>query len=115
MKKIYVTIENKKYALKYGYGAYRILCEFWKVKKLSQLATKFQKLGFKENVEPGIEQYDRLGEIILAGILNVDGSADLNRNDCIDYFLHNADRLTEVIEAFLYSFPTDQNPEKPKK
>jgi len=113
MKTLTVEIEGQVYPVKFGYKAYRFLADQWEISKLSQLGAEFGKLGFKPGEEPEMEVYEKLGDIILAGVLCA-GKSDahqipVDRDDCVDYFLHNMEALGDIIGAFAASFPKQES------
>lgn len=110
-KTLIITVKDKEYKIEFGYGAFYLLSEMWGAATFSDLGKTFIELNFKEGVEPTFKQYNVLGDIVLAGIKNVDDTADVKAKDIIQVFIADLPKLTEIMQAFMQSLPT---PDKTK-
>ncbi len=110
---MYLTIEKKKYKLKFGYGCLRRICEGYGYQKISGFDSLIKKLKLDTMEDPNFEQLDFVGNLVLAAIHNVDDSVDLPIEDVVDVLFCNMDKVTEVFAEFQKSLPRENttNPE----
>lgn len=105
-----ITIEGKKYNVKFGYGAFKILCKLWNETKISALDKHLAKLQFAD--DPTIEQLDITGQLVLAGILNANSKASVTADDVVTALMFDVDVMQKIMTEFQSSMPKpDINPE----
>lgn len=102
---MFLEINKKKYAIKFGYGAYKRLLKIYNFKKLSDLDKLFKKLNFKANQEPTIEQLDVIGAIVKAGIEYANKDVEIDSDECVNALFTDGSKLVEVMQAFADSQP----------
>lgn len=118
MKVSKISLENKPYPLKYGYGALRNLGDLWDCKGVQGVAKRFEEVfnvGSTEDIT--FEQGDMLGDVVIAGIENAGVLDYPEREDIVQELLFDSDKLTYVIEGFTASFgkQEDLGKGKPRK
>lgn len=109
---MYLTIDSKKYKVKFGYGAYRLVCEHYGLKKVSGFNDLIKRFKLDKMENPEFEQLGFIGNLAVAGIKNADENATVTSDDVIDVLWQDAKLLAELIEAFSASMP--QNTPEPK-
>tara|TARA_B100000768_G_scaffold46545_2_gene45349 strand:+ start:7926 stop:8321 length:396 start_codon:yes stop_codon:yes gene_type:complete len=115
-----ININGIDYFLKFGYGAFRVLGQIWKVGTLEATGEKiskaFQNLDHK-NGTFGFEQMDVLCDMVYSAILckNPQVKNDINKDDIATEILKNPNALTEIIELYMSSISSILSPAgKPK-
>jgi hypothetical protein len=112
-----IEIQGKKYPLKYGYGAFRLLGETWECPSVQKVAKKFQEIFPAAGIEDvSFEQANALGELALAGIQNALPRArwqDLPELDDVvnELLFQDSTKINLVMTAFTESFPKSGNAE----
>ena len=104
-----IHINGKDYQLKFGYGAFRVLGQIWKVATLEatgeKIANAFKGLDSKKQGAFGYEQMDVLSEMIYSAIIAYDPTAktEIDTNDVATQVLRNPNELTQIIELYMAS------------
>lgn len=106
-----ITINNKTFTLKFGYGCLKTLGELWGIEDFQGVISEFLKLapanGNLAEFKLTFGVVDKLVDVIYASVLTYDaGSAnDFDKNDCADYLLGNPEGITMVFTEFMNSMP----------
>jgi hypothetical protein len=106
-----LTINKKNYKIKFGYGAYRRVCEHYKLTKVSGFNDLIKKFKLDKMENPDFKQLDFIGQLVVAGINCADETAKINSDDVIDVLWKDSKLFTEVMDAFSKSMP--QNTPEP--
>lgn len=107
-----LKINKNDYTIKFGFAAQRILAKEWNLKTLGEIGAKIaSKLTFKEGVEPTLDQFSAIGDLVMSGILSMHPDANVTSDDVVDALLQNTNKLTEIIQLYSESMP---KPEKSK-
>lgn len=121
MKQITINIDGKKYPVKYGYGAIRLLGDMWGLKGYAEVVEKVGGLvpeGDDTAVMLKFENLELLADVILAGISNAenwDRHNEIERDTVINAFFDDMDMLKDVFELFMASMPRAKEPVEPPK
>ena len=107
-----LKINGKNYKVKFGYGAYRRVCEHYKLTKVSGFNSLIKKFKLDKMEDPSFEQMDFIGNLVIAGITTADENAVVSSDDVIDVLWQDGKLLAEVMETFSKSMP--QNTPEPK-
>lgn len=100
-----VKVNGKKYQLKFGFGAIRIICEKHGYTKISGFDELLKKYNLGEMEDPTFEQLGFIGDIVVAGIKNVDKKAELTSDDVLDSLMATPEKFTEIFNLFAKSLP----------
>ena len=111
-----ITINNKEFGVKFGFGALRILCTKWNETTIGGLNKHFAKLNFKDGEEPTFAQYDLIADLTIAGLLNANKKGSFDVDDVLTALVKDIDKLTELMTLFMDSMPKQEpaNPESRK-
>lgn len=105
------------YPLKFGYGSIKRLGLIWGV-EFGEVFQKFNEAFTGMQEELKFEYVDIIGEMILAGILNADSTADVKSDDIVNdiVFGERVDEITMVSKLFFDSMPQElKKPQQAKK
>jgi len=106
-----ITINKKNYAVKFGFGALKILCKKWNEKTIGGLDKHFQKLNFGDGKEPELDQWDLIGDLALSGLEYANKDISFTSDEIVDVLFAQPDKLTELIELFAASAPKNEKPD----
>ena len=111
-----IKIEGTTYPLKFGYGAIKRLGLMWNV-EFDEVFDRFNVAFAGMEKELKFEYFDIIGEMILAGILNANDTADVKSDDIVNdiVFGERVDEITNVAQLFYNSIPKDQKQTQPTK
>jgi len=111
-----IKIEGTVYPLKFGYGAIKRLGLMWGV-EFGEVFERFNVAFAGMEKELKFEYVDIIGEMILAGILNANDTADVNSDDIVNdiVFGERVDEITNVAKLFFDSMPKDLKQTQPAK
>lgn len=102
-----LKIGSKSYALKFGYGSYKLLSQFYGLTTYSQLGELITKLDFGSvDKDINFEQIDFIGNLVLAAIRSEE-EIDFSADDIVDELLKEPKTIEKVLTAFTDSFPKD--------
>lgn len=114
-----IEIQGKKYPLKYGYGAFRLLGEAWECPSVQKVAKKFQEIFPESGIDDvSFEQANALGELTMVGIENAGIKyADLPAIDDVvnELLFMDTTKINVIMTAFTESFPKSGNAEPRSK
>ena len=111
-----VTINNKGYNLKFGYGVFRRLGDFYGVVGFQGLGAYIQDLDFgNSHQDLTFPQLNFLGNLIIAAAEYGSGKPiRLDLDQVIDnVVLGTPDMLGDILKAFTDSFPKEQGKPNP--
>lgn len=103
-----ITINKKNYAVKFGFGALKILCKKWNEKTIGGLDKHFKKLNFAEGAEPELAQWDLIGDLALSGLQYANKDFAFTSDEIVDVLFSQPAKLTELIEVFSASLPNNE-------
>lgn len=95
-----ITINKKKYNVKFGYGAIRKIVELYGYKKPSDFDKIIKKYNLEDLSDPSFEQIDFLGNLLRCGILNAHPNFDLPVDDILDVLMSDATMQEEMLKEF---------------
>lgn len=107
MKKLIITIGEKSYSLRFGYGCFRHLAETWKVKGLQDIMNRLGLIGEKIT-ELGFDDLQMLIELVYSAIYangNVEEIESFDSDECGDAILANPAILAQIITGLTDSLP----------
>lgn len=110
-----VTLNKQKYTLRFGYGALRLLGQYWEVKDLPDVMNKLASV-FPESEKQAakVSQFDRIDTVIdllRAGIVCANANAGFSDQDLQDFVFQKPEVVKDVIIAFMQSMPKQQKPQ----
>ena len=111
-----VTINKKHHNLKFGYGVFRRLGEYYNVQGFSGLASYVDGLGFgKSDTDLTFDQINFLGNLVIAAVEYASiKPIKLDLDQVVDQVvLGKPDSLGDILKAFSDSFPKDQGKPNP--
>ncbi len=111
-----VTINNKGYNLKFGYGVFRRLGDFYGVVGFQGLGTYIQDLDFgNSHQDLTFPQLNFLGNLIIAAAEYASNKPiKLDLDQVIDnVVLGTPDMLGDILQEFTDSFPKEQGKPNP--
>ena len=103
-----INVNGKDYTLKFGYGAFRVLGQIWKVNTLEatgeKIAEAFKGLEGK-NASFGFPQMNVLSEMIYSAIIAFDPAAknEITPDDVATEVLKKPNELSAIIELYMAS------------
>jgi hypothetical protein len=100
-----LKINKKNYAVKFGYGAYRRVCEHYGLKKVSGFNDLIKRFKLDKMDDPTFAQMDFIGNLVVAGVHCADEMAAVNSDDVIDVLWVEPELLAKVMESFTDSMP----------
>ena len=109
-----ITISAVDYDVKFGIKSNIILGQIWKIKHLSKIGEKLQKLNFKDGEEPTMPQMLVMAELVLSGILSKQPKAVIDADDVFEFILQNANEASKLMELYAKSLPQDNAGDKSK-
>jgi hypothetical protein len=95
-----IEINNKKYKVKFGFGATRRIVEFYGYKKPSDYEKLVKKFKLDKIEDPSFEQLSFLGELFKAGVLNAGEPDDFSSDDLMDAVMQNPKVMEDLIGEF---------------
>ena len=109
-----LTVNEKVYPVKFGFGALRILCKKWNETKVSGLDKHFAKLDLKEGEEYSFKQFDLFADLAMAGLERANKKVVFDADDVLDALLSDTSKLNEFMQLVMDSMPknNEPNPEK---
>ena len=111
-----VTINKKAYSLKFGFGVFKRLGDYYGVVGFQGLGAYIQDLDFgKSDKELTFKQLDFLGNLIIAAAEYASvKTIKLDLDQVIDnVVLGTPDMLGDILKAFTDSFPKEQGKPNP--
>lgn len=100
-----LKINKKNHQIKFGYGAYRRVCEYYGLKKVSGFNDLITRFELDKMEDPSFAQMEFIGNLVVAGVQCADDSAAVNSDDVIDALWVAPELLAKVMEAFAESMP----------
>lgn len=100
-----ITINKKKYEVKFGIKSNVILGKMWKITKLSKIGEKLAKLNFKDNQEPTMQQLLVMAQLVLSGILSKQENAKVDVDDVFEFISTNPETTAKLMELYAASLP----------
>ena len=116
MSTLKVTINKKGYNLKFGYGVFKRLGNYYQVEGFQGLANYVDQLQFgKTDTDLTFKQLDFLGNLIVAAAEYASATTiKLDLDQVIDnVVLGTPDMLGDILTAFSDSFPKAQGKPNP--
>lgn len=111
-----IKINDKTYALRFGYGCFKQLAKLLKVEGIQGVVEKFSAFEKGSN-DVSFDQIDMLISLVQASVIasgDLEGIENFNSDDCGDYLLANPDKLSEIMNSFIASFPKSNESGKQK-
>lgn len=116
-----LVINNKEYALKFGYAAFKQLGEAWGCKGPQAVSKKFQQLfpqsegAQADEVDIPFENLDKIGDLALASMVAFTDKLPA-RDEVVEALVFGeGDQLQVLMSAVQESFPQSGNPEPRQK
>jgi hypothetical protein len=117
----HITVNTKKYAVKFGYGAFKALGEAWNCDGIQAIVKEFQQIfpevetGEDTEVDIPFKNFDKIGDLALAGMSPFTDELP-KRDDVVDALIfQGGGQLQVLMDAFQESFPKSGNVEPRKK
>jgi hypothetical protein len=109
-----ITINSKKYVVKFGYGAYRQVCEHYGETKVTGFNDLVKRFKLDKMSDPSFEQLGFIGNLVLAGISTLSDSDAITSDDVVDVLWKDAALMSKILEEFVKSMPQDSPQPKPR-
>ena len=114
MKKLFITIQETEYQLKFGFGVLRVFCGLYGRDDIKAVDELIQPLSTVLD-NPTFESLDVLGNVVLAGIMY--GSLNevkLTPDDVVEAMMNQPEKIAEIFVAFANSLPNVKSVGKQK-
>ena len=102
-----ITIHKKNYKVQFGYGAYRRVCEHYKLTKVSGFNTLVKRFKLDKMTDPSFEQLGFVGNLVVAGVQCAEEAAAVKSDDVIDVLWKDPRLFAQVMEEFSASMPKE--------
>ena len=104
-----IKINATSYSVKFGYGSYRRICEFYGLTKVSGFNDLVKRFKLEKMQDPQFDQMGFIGNLVVAGIQNANPEEELviTSDDVVDVLWQDAKLLTQVMEEFSKSIPKE--------
>jgi hypothetical protein len=107
-----INIAGTSYPLKYGYGAFRLLGEYWNQKGIQGVIKVFNESFANMDKEQEFDALNKIGDLVNAGIENAGGET-IERDEILqEVMFKDAEKLQIVMDEFVKSIPGAENGKK---
>jgi hypothetical protein len=107
-----INIAGTSYPLKYGYGAFRLLGEYWNQKGIQGVIKVFNESFANMDKEQEFDALNKIGDLVNAGIENAGGET-IERDEILqEVMFKDAEKLQTVMDEFVKSIPGAENGKK---
>jgi len=107
-----INIAGTSYPLKYGYGAFRLLGEYWNQKGIQGVIKVFNESFANMDKEQEFDALNKIGDLVNAGIENAGGET-IERDEILqEVMFKDAEKLQIVMDEFVNSIPGAENGKK---
>jgi len=107
-----INIAGTSYPLKYGYGAFRLLGEYWNQKGIQGVIKVFNENFTNMDKEQEFDALNKIGDLVNAGIENAGGET-IERDEILqEVMFKDAEKLQTVMDEFVKSIPGAENGKK---
>jgi len=107
-----INIAGTSYPLKYGYGAFRLLGEYWNQKGIQGVIKVFNENFTNMDKEQEFDALNKIGDLVNAGIENAGGET-IERDEILqEVMFKDAEKLQIVMDEFVKSIPGAENGKK---
>ncbi|TVZ55598.1 hypothetical protein OD91_0853 [Lutibacter sp. Hel_I_33_5] len=100
---MHLTINGKKYPVKFGFGATRRIVEFYDYSKPSDFGKLVKKYKLDKLEDPSFEQYSFLGQFFKCAVLNAGAEDDFSVEDVLDTVMKTPNAMENLIAEFTKS------------
>lgn len=104
-----LTINGKEYNAKFGYGAFRKICEFYGESKISDFDKLITRFKVDDDKDDSFEKFAFFGNLVKLCVENAGEVVEFTEDDVIDAMMQGSLDFQEFFLEFRKSLPQDNS------